>query len=434
MMSAKFFMKFMLPGLIFLSAGSPAWATEPQEQDAALRAQVWQVVSAALSNSPALDNALALHQAALERINMAQAQRLPQVSLTANSRSQTIGQGAKPRNDQAAILNLNIATTLFDFGHIRYQVDSSRQQARAAALNFDAKQEELALQLSSALVEWSKQREVVALSEDHIERIQRLTLMLKKIVQVDVGRRSELTQANGDLLKAGLQRDRSMALAQEYQNLLSRYVDTQQKVMPLGWAIPATAFLAHHHKPEDHPQLRLTQAQSDAAWAEARATGAAQLPKLSLVAGKSTAKEGYGREQAFQASLQLSWPLYNGGGAQAAQDEAIYRAKALQYQAEDIQRELQQNLRLTELTLEAGLKRERALEELVVTSDRIRNDFFQQWATLGKRTLLDVLNAENEYFTMRVEQVTNRYDSYTTLFRGYASSGQLISWLQHREG
>lgn len=77
------------------------------------------------------------------------------------------------------------------------------------------------------------------------------------------------------------------------------------------------------------------------------------------------------------------------------------------------------------------LQRADLYRNLTRESDRIRLDFFDQWYHLGKRTLLDVLSAESDYYNNRVGEVTNRFDGYSAIFRGYASAGQLMNWLKN---
>jgi outer membrane protein TolC len=56
--------------------------------------------------------------------------------------------------------------------------------------------------------------------------------------------------------------------------------------------------------------------------------------------------------------------------------------------------------------------------------------FYLQWHHLGKRTLLDVLSAENEHYGNQVSEITNRFDGYQAILRQYASAGTLARWLR----
>lgn len=77
------------------------------------------------------------------------------------------------------------------------------------------------------------------------------------------------------------------------------------------------------------------------------------------------------------------------------------------------------------------LERAELYHNLSIESDRIRHDFFDQWYHLGRRTLLDVLSAESDFYGNQVAEVTNRFDGYSAIFRSYASSGTLLLWLRN---
>lgn len=66
---------------------------------------------------------------------------------------------------------------------------------------------------------------------------------------------------------------------------------------------------------------------------------------------------------------------------------------------------------------------------LTVESDRIRQDFYDQWYHLGRRTLLDVLSAESDLYNNQVSEISNRFDSYSAVIQGYFSAGMLSRWL-----
>jgi adhesin transport system outer membrane protein len=50
--------------------------------------------------------------------------------------------------------------------------------------------------------------------------------------------------------------------------------------------------------------------------------------------------------------------------------------------------------------------------------------------SIGQRTLLDLLNAENEYFNARLAYITGQYAQLTSAFQILSSMGQLLSQLE----
>jgi adhesin transport system outer membrane protein len=59
----------------------------------------------------------------------------------------------------------------------------------------------------------------------------------------------------------------------------------------------------------------------------------------------------------------------------------------------------------------------------------VRNDYYAQWETLGKRSLLEVLTAENEHVSALTNLATSEFDEQLALVRLRFESGTLAAWL-----
>ncbi|HSV57620.1 MAG TPA: hypothetical protein VLJ19_01885 [Variovorax sp.] len=59
----------------------------------------------------------------------------------------------------------------------------------------------------------------------------------------------------------------------------------------------------------------------------------------------------------------------------------------------------------------------------------MRSIFFEQWYHLGRRTLLDVLIAENDHYGNQIAQVNNRFDGEAADLRMRADAAMLLESL-----
>ena len=59
----------------------------------------------------------------------------------------------------------------------------------------------------------------------------------------------------------------------------------------------------------------------------------------------------------------------------------------------------------------------------------MRKIFYEQWYHLGRRTLLDVLIAENDHYNNQIAQVNSRYDGEAADLRIRADAAILLPWL-----
>ncbi|WP_455846432.1 TolC family protein [Pantoea agglomerans] len=419
------------PKLSIATAPASVLSVSPAETE--LRAIFYRAVVTALARSPKLRSSELQIEAAKEDVSNAKGQRWPQVDVTSNSRRYEFGKGNRNGSDSnIPTLGMNIATNLIDFGQTSNTIKSKELSVKAADYQNNAQVEDLAWQVSSGLIELSKQRLIIDMSKQYVARMQELVTMLSGIVEADQGRRSELTQATGRYLQAQSALDNAVAKARDTEITLYRLLGETRAPLPPAtqWKLQPSQLDSLLAMVDKHPILQQAQAQASAAFAEADALKSSSLPKVNWVVSKDTGKDINGREQAWQTGINVSWGLFRGGSAKAAEQAAVQRAAAMREQSEDQRDDLQLRVRAADQDARSMLQRADLYRNLTRESDRIRLDFFDQWYHLGKRTLLDVLSAESDYYNNRIGEVTNRFDGYSAIFRGYASAGQLTQWLK----
>lgn len=417
-----------------VSAPSAVISGAPSEQ--MIRGLMARAVIQATQISPRISSSRYQAEAVQGSVDEAKGQRWPQVDVTSSSKSLYFGSGNRPSNEKDDVVSfgVNVATTLYDFGQTSNTIKARQDQAKAATVAIGAESENLAQEVSAALIELQKQRLIIRISEDYVKRMKELADMLKGIVAVDQGRRSELTQARGRLLSAQSAMDAAASKARDTEIVLQRLLGSNEVVMPPAseWnmSIPDAAQLASGV--EQHPLVRKALADADAARSEAAAVRSSGLPKLNWVVSKNTGRDELGRRQAFQTGVQVSWGIYRGGSNSAAERAALARAEANLQTVEEQRRDLTQRIRASVQDAQSQIERAALYRDLTNETDRIRLAFFEQWYHLGKRTLLDVLSAESDYYNNRVNEVSSRFDSYASVIRSYASAGVLSKWLSQK--
>ena len=414
--------------------GSGRLSVAPSEQQ--LKVLFYRAVMRAITDSPRINSARSQSAAAGEAVSEAKGQRWPQVDLTTSSKSMYFGGGTRPQQGGSDLPNvgINVTTSLYDFGKLDHTIKSRENQARASSIGIKVEAEDTAWQVSNALIELSKQRLIIQISQDYVTRMKELTTMLGGIAEADPGRRSELTQAKGKFLQAQSSLDSAVSKARDTEIILYRLIGETQVPLPTApeWQLSYANLDWALQMAEQHPTIAKSQAETQAALSEARAVKASGLPAINWVVSKNTGKDIYGQTQAFQTGVQLSWGLFHGGSTRASEQAALLRAESARQQTQEQMNDLKQRVRAADQDAHSLKTRAELYKNLTVETDRIRLAFFDQWYHLGKRTLLDVLGAESDYYNNRVSEVSSRFDSYSAIFRGYASSGQLVRWLENK--
>lgn len=406
-----------------------------EKRSSDIRPVFWNAVSSALNKSAALNSARMAWEASEESVNEAKGQRWPQVNVGTNSRAAKLSKGERSTDDQLATFYVNMTTSLYDFGKLDNTIKSRVYKENAAKLGIRLEMENVAWQVSTTMIELSKERQIREIAREYINKMTSLVTMLKGIVESDVGRRSELTQAMGKLLQAQSQFDNADARVRDYEIVLERYLGDSLPQLPKAtvWQVPMQNIEKQLLQVDEHPQIMQAIANARAARSEADATRSSGLPTLNWVVNKNTARDDYGRSQAFETGIQVNWGLFSGGSTLAAEKAALLRAQASDEQANDQLQELKKKVKAASQDAKTGLQRADLYHDFAQVSDKIRSDFYEQWYHLGKRTLLDVLSAENDYFNNRINEVTNRFNAYNAIFKSHADSGTLIPWLNMQE-
>jgi adhesin transport system outer membrane protein len=421
----------------WLEAQSDDYGTGPTPSPEKLREIFWQAVQMAAERSPEVRQAYAGYQAANADVAEAKGQRWPQVDIGAQSPGVNFGPGDSGDGGNAGNpLSVSVTTNLFDWGRTKNTIGSREHLSTAANRAYDAALEKAAFDVSANLIELGKQRNIVDLSQQFVDRMATLVKMLGEIVEVDRGRGSELTQAKTRLLQAQASRDTAEARARDAELTLRKLVGDEAVMIPRTrvWSVEPGDLQKLLSLVGAHPSLQQAKAEADAADMNAKAVKASGLPQVNWVVSAGMSKDALGRRQPWQTMLNLNWGAFRGGSAKAATEAAGARAEASWQRLEQQRRDLEYAVRTADQDAHTMLQRADLYQGLSVETDRVRKAFFEQWHHLGRRTLLDVLTAENEHYGNRVAEVTNRFDGYLAVFREHYSAGGLAQWLRNEHG
>jgi Outer membrane protein len=179
----------------------------------------------------------------------------------------------------------------------------------------------------------------------------------------------------------------------------------------------------------DQPALRQAKWEKEAALASAESVKSSRMPKLNWVVGRSSGQNMLDNREPWSTGLAVEWTAFSGGSASAAQRAAYARADAAEQKMESTRRESEYRIRNLVEQRDLSAARVGDYKELLGESDRVRKMFYDQWYHLGKRTLLDVLIAENEYYTHQIAASDTYYSAKASDLRIRAETSGLLAWL-----
>jgi adhesin transport system outer membrane protein len=185
---------------------------------------------------------------------------------------------------------------------------------------------------------------------------------------------------------------------------------------------------------QQNPALRASIENIEAAQYDISVRRAAFMPRLDIIArhDRYSNYEDNGRRDEGRVELRLNYNLFNGGSDLARSRQ--YRER--KYIASDLRdkacRDMRQTLAIAfndTLRLNDQLSYLATQVELVAKTRTAYRDQFN----IGQRTLLDLLNTQNEYFDARQAQVNADIDLSLAYLRSYAGMGRLLEVLELKQ-
>ncbi len=395
-----------------------------------------QAVRKAVASNPDVQARWNGFKAADSQRNVAKAGFLPQINLSGSVGYESrVSSGINLGNYDLSSAQLSLDQILFDGGFTANEV----KRLNAAKLTryyelLDAA-ETAALEATRAYADVARYRELVDLAtQNYIEHKQAATLVEER-ANSGVGRRVDVEQANGRLALA------ESNLLTELTNLhdvSARYLRVVGE-KPSGTlpSLPEPFKLAPLPASTDalmrdglpHSPVLLAAVQNARSNRMAIDTAKSSfMPRVDLqVYGNQGRNSGgaIGDSHSQGVAIALSYNLYRGGADQAKEKQAVNLADQARDQQEKACRDVRQ-------TLSLAYSDARSLNEQLGYIDRHRlatektREAYRQQFDIGQRTLLDLLDTQNEFFEASRSYINSRHDQAAAQARTLAAMGQLV--------
>jgi outer membrane protein TolC len=393
--------------------GNTPAAQAPVAADArAPRMNLLKMVQDAIRRSNAVGAARLLAEAAQDDIDETRAGYLP--SINATGQVGGVDAGA-PRTASTHGSQYQAGVTasgpIWDGGRISDLAGWRTHLAEAARLGEIGAQEQVALQTVSLALDRSRYAVEAQVYDQYANKMACLVDALQDIVAADRGRTSELVQARKTQQQAELMRDQTLSQKRVVEVRLRRFVGDE---LPPTDGI--TAVMLDIPDLQDlitiasrAPEIAAQAEQADALDSYVKAVLDGRKPQIGwLLAATHTG--GVAPSRSMSGGVTLSVPLFDPAISHTAA-AARKRALAAHLQRDDALEE--RKYRMTEVHEQAehSLDRARHVVDILHNSELVRNYTLQQWQQLGKRSLFDVMGAEADHYTMRVQYVDALYDT-----------------------
>jgi len=416
-----------------LAAGLAGLAAAPARADTLREA----LVDAYLTN-PSLQAARAQQRATDEDVPIQRAQGLPNASATATHieflRTSSNSFTAPERQLQ---IGPDLRVPVYSGGSVRNGIKAAKERVQAGQADLFGTESEIFSQVVAAYMDVLRNEALVELSSNQV-KVLAVNLQatsdrfeIGDLTRTDVAQsQSRLAVAEGDLRNA---RANLIAAREDYIALVGKAPDSLEPPPPLP-GLPETVGEAVVAALEDNPDLIAARQRAKAAGFDSEVAGAGRLPTVGLFAGLDytnfygtlggpIASNFTQKETTANAGVQVTIPIFQGGLPAARQRQAFARESAALEQAIAAERNIISQVRSAYSSWQAAnaviVSSQSAVDAAELSLEGVRAE-----NSIGNRTILDVLNAEQELLSARAQLITARRNAYVAGFSVLAAMGR----------
>ena len=411
-----------------------------------LAVSLQEAVQAALLTSPDIGIVTESRRAIDQELEEAWSLFRPQVDLrTATGGQYTNSPGTRGRardlDDGGTVRQLRyesgltIRQMLFDGFAAASEV--SRQEARvgAAARRVRETSEFTALDAAEAYLESFRQCELVGLAEENI--VAHLNTLDLVTIKAEGGAAS-LTDVEQTQSRVSTAEDALVETRSRVRDADANYINTIGEA-PLDLVRPQVPFQA---VPENeptavalalklNPTIAVTRADLETAKADYQTSRAGLWPRVDLEVGANSNRNlagTRGQTSDVSALVVMRYNLFNGGAGAARRQQFIARIAEARQRMLQVQRATEREMRLAWNALVTSRERLRALRRQVQANESVLGAYQLQF-DIGRRDLLDLLDAENDLYRSRTNLLTAEFVELFGVYRVLATAGVLLATL-----
>ncbi|WP_428035519.1 TolC family outer membrane protein [Amphritea sp.] len=402
-----------------------------------------EATSYAIGNSPEVAIVKSQYLSRIEQIGVSRAGYKPKVDVAmgwggewTNSPSTRAATGSSDYVDlERGEASLTMSQLLYD--GLRTKNDNDRTTAEAEAQRFQlwSVAENTTLEVADAYMSVINAQEESVLAAANLESHIEILDGIRQRSEHGLGSASDLSQVKGRLSRAHsnyLATDNNVLDAQaRYFKVVGEEAVGLVKPQPVDQYMPVSYEQALERAGKIHPTLLSAQFDVDAAVAQLKTRDSDFHPDVRLELGGTwnnnmDGAAGYNND--LTAMIRMRYNLFNGNADSYRQKEAYYQLMEASAIRDRAQREVAEGMSLSWNAYQLLERQMEFLEAHVIEAEKTLDAYKQQFK-LGRRTLVDLLDAENELFEARKELLKADKDRIMTQFRVLNAMGELLTVL-----
>jgi outer membrane protein, adhesin transport system len=334
-------------------------------------------------------------------------------------------------------VRLTLTQMLFDGFETRHEVDRLGYSRLARYHELKTVSEQTALEATQAYFDVLRYQKLVTLAEENYVQHKLIYDNIHERVTAGIGRRVNLEQATGRL---ALAESNLLTEATNLHDVTARFLrvvgeSPAEQLQPpqLSTAlIPANRVATLTQAYQGSPVLAAATENLLAAQSELKSKKAPMYPRFDLRFREELENDTNGilgdyDERAVE--LVMTYNLYNGGSDRARKRQFYQRLNSARERREKACRNVRQSVSIAYNDIQSLTQQQVYLDRNRKAISKARLAYRKQF-DIGQRTLLDLLDTENEYFEVQRSYINAQYDLLGAQSRTLSGMGLLLATME----
>ncbi|WP_438969677.1 TolC family outer membrane protein [Methylophaga sp.] len=332
---------------------------------------------------------------------------------------------------------LTASQMLYDGFATKSSVDQTQSLAESAGYVVADTAETTSLRAVEVYLDVLRRQDLLKLTEDNLESHEKIFSQIEQRSESGVGNSADLEQTRGRLALSQANQTSNEGNLEDAMSSYNRVVGNMPEA-PVDPGLdccnqaPATledALAIAYHQ---HPALRSAMAQHEAALAEEQGAEAPFHPRVDLELSTRADNDldgDKGHEKEILAMIRLRYNLLNGGADKARLEQTSFLSEQAREEANIAIRDIERDVRLAWNAVDNFSRQLPILEQRLASAKQTRESYQQQF-NIGQRTLLDLLDTENEVLTAGTEYTNTYYNHLYSCYWLSETMGKLLERLE----
>ncbi|HGC5939960.1 TPA: TolC family outer membrane protein [Legionella pneumophila] len=325
---------------------------------------------------------------------------------------------------------------LFAGGGIINEVKRNQYLTQAQKWKTQGIAEDLALEITKNYFAVLLHERLYAYAIENLKAHKAVFKMIKERATAGITRAAEVDQANSRLALAEANKISALADLQEvkinYAKTVGKWPENLQVPrVPARKSLPNNLARIIEKGLDNHPTVKSSYADIKEAKAQYDVARAAYYPEVNLVLNSSKNKNLgglVGPNDSDTVAVRMNYNAFRGGADAARIRETAYQVQEAYETKNRTLLELKETIRLAWNAYVASTLRIQPLKQHVTASRKTRTAYQDEFK-VGKRTLLDLLDSQNEYYQSQIELARAENDEILSRYRILNGMGCLLRYL-----